>query len=62
MARPTAQGEAVSTDDCLRCGCPIQDHVPMRYALRCWIRHGVETWRERLIRKIDRWILLTEWF
>lgn len=52
----------MDTNDCLRCGSPICDHVPMRYALRCWIRHGFETRRERMVRGLERWLLATRWF
>lgn len=27
------------TRDCLTCGHPTCDHVPLRYVLRPWVRH-----------------------
>lgn len=53
----------MDTNDCLRCGCPIQDHcVPFRYAFKCWIRHGFLTRRERMVCGLERWLLATRWF
>ena len=38
---------------CVVCDEPCRDHLPLRYALRPWIKHRVFFARERLVRKID---------
>lgn len=27
------------TDRCIICDCPIEDHRPLRYVLRAWLKH-----------------------
>lgn len=44
------------TDDCLACGCPLQDHVPMRYALRCWTRHRWLKLQDAAGRRVGRFL------
>lgn len=29
------------TDRCIECGCPVGDHVPLRYWLKAWVKHRI---------------------
>lgn len=40
----------MDTRRCIECGCPNQDHIPLRYVWRVWRRHHM--WA--LINKLGR--------
>lgn len=41
------------TLDCIRCDCPMRDHVKLRYWFRCWRRHTVSRALSPWLSKIE---------